>query len=117
VRDQLAVLREAVPSPAAGGALYGGLSELSEILRNRITKVFWLPLMPNSPWGACTCDSEGGDPAVMLRDLLLHDEPPGCGNGLETMGDEFEVLDFHQESSFIRKCAGQGVSRVPGLAS
>jgi hypothetical protein len=43
---------------------------------------------------------------VMLRDL--HYTTNGrLRKWLDDLGDEFKVLDFHQEQ-FLRKCAGQG---------
>jgi hypothetical protein len=42
----------------------------------------------------------------MLRDLY-YTTNHRLRKWLEAIGDEFEVLDFHQ-MQFIRKCAGQG---------
>jgi ubiquinone/menaquinone biosynthesis C-methylase UbiE len=103
VSDQLAVLREAVRVLRPGGALYVACPNYLRFYESHY-KVFWLPLMPKS-LGRIYLRLRGRNP-VMLRDLY-YTTNHRLRKWLEAMGDEFEVLDFHQEQ-FIRKCAGQG---------
>lgn len=103
VRDQLAVLREAARVVRPGGAIYVACPNYLRFYEPHY-KVFWWPLFPK-PLGRLYLRIRGRNP-VMLRDLC-YTTNRSLRRWLEALGDEFTILDLHQEQ-FKRKCAGQG---------
>lgn len=103
VPDQLAVLREAARVLRRGGAMYVACPNYLRFYEPHY-KVFWLPLLPKF-LGRLYLRLRGRNP-VMLKDLY-YTTNRRLRRWLEALGDDYELLDLHQEQ-FKRKCTGQG---------
>lgn len=101
--DQMAVLREAARVLRRGGAMYVACPNYLRFYEPHY-KVFWLPLLPTL-LGRFYLRLRGRDP-VMLKDLY-YTTNRRLKEWLEALGEEYKVIDFHQEQ-FVRKCAGMG---------
>jgi SAM-dependent methyltransferase len=103
VPDQVAVLREAGRVLRHGGALYVACPNYLRFYEPHY-KIFWLPLMPKF-LGRLYLHLRGRNP--MMLEHVHYTTNRRLRRWLEAMGDEFQILDFHQEE-FVRKCAGHG---------
>lgn len=103
VPHQTAVLREAARVLRAGGAMYVASPNYLRFYEPHY-KIFWLPLLPKA-LGRLYLRLRGRNP-IMLGDLH-YTTNRRLRRWLQAMGEEYEILDLHQEQ-FKRKCAGQG---------
>jgi SAM-dependent methyltransferase len=103
VKDQLAVLREAARVVRPGGAIYVACPNYLRFYEPHY-KVFWWPLLPKA-LGRIYLRLRRRDP-VMLQDLC-YTTNRRLRRWLEALGDQFTIIDLHQEQ-FTRKCRGQG---------
>jgi SAM-dependent methyltransferase len=102
VPDQLAVLREAARVLRRGGAIYVACPNYLRFCEPHY-KISWLPLLPKF-LGRLYLRLRGRNP-VMLKSLY-YTTNRRLRKWLEALGDEYQLLDLHQEQ-FKRKCAGQ----------